>query len=126
MTSSTTTTTTTTTTPVALPGQSDQCLAITLESTSWIKLSTELLTHPSEGRCHVRILFSTFSNGLLLRKFDWNEESISLVIIGGKMVLKMATGSSQEISVSSSIIVTDGLEHTVIASFGTGYISLKV
>ena len=36
------------------------------------------------------------------------------------------SGSSQDMSVSSRIIVTDGLQHEVIASFGVGFISLKV
>ena len=71
-------------------------------------------------------MFSTFSNGLLLRKFDWNNEAISLVIVGGQLVFRMATGSSQVISISSPYIVTDGLEHEVVVSFGVGFISLQV
>ena len=41
-------------------------------------------------------------------------------------MFKMATGSSQDISVSSPYIVTDGLEHVVVVSFGVGFISLQV
>ena len=99
---------------------------MTVDSTSWVKLSSKLLTHPTEGRCWIKIVFSTFSNGLLLRKFDWNNEAISLVIAGGQLVFKMATGSSQDISVSSPYFVTDGLEHEVVVSFGVGFISLQV
>ena len=99
---------------------------MTVDSTSWVKLSSKLLTHPTEGRCWIKIVFSTFSNGLLLRKFDWNNEAISLVIVGGQLVFKMATGSSQDISVSSPYFVTDGLEHEVVVSFGVGFISLQV
>ena len=65
---------------------------MTIDSASWIKLSSKLLTHPSDGRCHIRIVFSTFFNGLVLRKFDWHDESISLAVVGGQLVLKMATG----------------------------------
>ena len=99
---------------------------MTVDSTSWVKLSSKLLTHPQQGRCWIKIVFSTFSNGLLLRKFDWNNEAITLVIVGGQLVFKMATGSSQDISVSSPYIVTDGLEHEVVVSFGVGFISLQV
>ena len=56
---------------------SPSCTSVTLPSSSWVKLSSTLLSHPAHGRCHLRIAFSTFSDGLLLRKFDWNEESVS-------------------------------------------------
>ena len=75
-----------------------------MEASSWIKLSSSLLSHPAGGRVWVRILFSTFSNGLLLRKFDWNNESISLAIVGGRLVLVMATGATRDISVASPYI----------------------
>ena len=126
ITSSTPPTTTSTTTPTTSEETKGQCYSLTIEGASWIKLSSKLLTHPTEGRCHVRIVFSTFSNGLLLRKFDWNHESLTLAIVGGELVFKMATGRSQDISVSSSLLVTDGLEHTVIVSFGVGFISIQV
>ena len=41
-------------------------------------------------------------------------------------MFKMTTGSSQDMSVSSPYIVTDGLEHEVVVSFGVGFISLQV
>ena len=56
---------------------SPSCSSLTLPSPSWVKLASGLLSHPPFGRCHLRIQFSTFSDGLILRKFDWNEESVS-------------------------------------------------
>ena len=44
-----------------------------------VKLSSSLLSHPTNGRCHLRIIFSSFSSGMIFRKFDWNEESVSHV-----------------------------------------------
>jgi len=102
------------------------CTTVTLEAASWMKLSSKLLTHPPRGRCHIRIEFSTFSDGLVLRKFDWNDESISLIIAEGQPVLRMMTGLRGELSVSSPYIVNDGLQHVVLVSFGVGIISLKV
>ena len=91
-----------------------------------MKLSSSIMSHPPGGLCYVNIVFSTFSNGLLLRKFDWNDESITLSIIDGQLVVRMATGSGQDISVSSPYIVTDGLEHSVTLSTGVGRLSLAV
>ena len=98
------TTTTPLTTPPAPSSGGGACRALTMEASSWIKLSSSLLSHPAGGRVWVRILFSTFSNGLLLRKFDWNNESISLAIVGGRLVLVMATGAARDISVASPYI----------------------
>ena len=104
----------------------DSCQSVSLQGPAWVKLSSSLMSHPPQGRCYVNIVFSTFSNGLLLRKFDWNDESITLSIMSGQLVLRMATGSGQDISLSSPYIVNDGLEHKLTLSTGVGLLSLQV
>ena len=112
--------------PTPAGGGGASCQSITLQGPAWVKLPSSLLSHPPGGLCYVNIVFSTFSNGLLLRKFDWNDESITLSIIDGQLVVRMATGSGQDISVSSPYIVTDGLEHSATLSIGVGRLSLAV
>merc|ERR1712012_67689 len=58
----------TTTTTTTIDSEVKECYSVTLEENSWLKLSSKLLTHPPKGRCFVRIVFSTFSDGLLLKK----------------------------------------------------------